>query len=75
MIRPASDRTVLGWALAQIAQLARPYDSKTDQTDHTDQRSETAEEFGAPPEPELTSCPAELTNGTAELPGSRNQSS
>ena len=66
MIPPATDRAVLSCALAQIAQLVGTYDSKTDQTDQTDHRFETAEEFGAPPRPELTSCPPKLTSGTAQ---------
>jgi len=80
MIRPASDRTVLEWALVQIAQLVGTYDSKTDQTDQTDHRFETAEEFGAPPRPELTSCPPKLTSRAARRPAyctpcARNRSS
>jgi hypothetical protein len=80
MTRPALDRAVLSSRLAQIAQLVRTYVSKTDQTDQTDQRFETAEEFGAPPEPELTSCPQELTSGTTQRPAysapcARNRSS
>jgi hypothetical protein len=75
MIPPAPDRTVLGFALAQIAQLAGPYDSKTDQTDQTDQRVKMAEKFGALLCSELTSGPPELTKGIAEPRGSRNQNS
>ena len=68
MIAPAPDRTVLGCALAQIAQLAGPYDSKTDQTDQSDQRIEIAEQFGAPPGQKLTSRYPKLTSGTAQQP-------
>jgi hypothetical protein len=71
---PASNR-IAGGALAQIAQRTGPYDSKTDQTDQTDQRIETADEFGALPDSELTCRPPELTSETMERPGSRHPSS
>ena len=68
MIPPALGRAVLVGRLVHIANLHGTYDSKTDQTDQTDQRLETAEEFGALPAPELTSCPQELTSGTTQRP-------
>jgi hypothetical protein len=66
MILAATDRLVPRCALAQIAQLAGPYDSKTDQTDQTDQRIETAGEFGALFRPKLTSHDPKLTSGTVQ---------
>jgi hypothetical protein len=68
MIPPALDRAVLSAGLAQIAQLIRTYDSKTDQTAQTDQRIEIAEQFGAPPGQKLTSRHPKLTSGPAQQP-------
>jgi hypothetical protein len=65
MIPPAPDRDLFRCALAHIAQLTGPYDSKTDQTDQTDQSLENAEEFGAPSRAELTSGDPKLTNRAA----------
>ena len=64
MIPPAPDPDLFRCALAHIAQLTGPYDSKTDQTD---QSLQNAEEFGAPSRAELTSCPQELTSGDPKL--------
>jgi hypothetical protein len=61
---------VLGRALAQIVQLAGPYDSKTDQTDQTDQRIETAGKFGALFRPKLTSRHSKLTSRADRRSGS-----
>jgi hypothetical protein len=47
MILPTQNRTVLRWALAQIAQLDRVYDSKTGQSGHTGHRVEYAQELRA----------------------------
>jgi hypothetical protein len=66
MIPPATDRLVPRCALAQIAQLAGTYDSKTDQTAQTDQDIENAEEFGTRFGPELTSSHPKLTSRTVQ---------
>jgi hypothetical protein len=66
MIHPAPNRGVLRCALAQIAQLAGTYDSKTDQTAQSDQRLDFAEEFGALSSPKLTSRHPKLTSGTVQ---------
>jgi hypothetical protein len=66
MMPSALDRTVLGGGPAQIAQLAGPYKSKTDQTDQTAQRLDLAEEFGAMLGLELSSVPPKLTSGSTE---------
>jgi hypothetical protein len=47
MILPTLNRTVLRWALAQIAQLDRDYDSKTGQSGQTGHRLENAQELHA----------------------------
>jgi hypothetical protein len=65
---PALDHSVRVGRLAQITQLAGPYDSKTDQTAQTDQHIETAEQFGASLAPELTTRDPKLTGGTAQRP-------
>jgi hypothetical protein len=69
MIPPATNRGVLGCALARIAQLAGPYDSETDQTAQTDQRFDNADQFGALFSLELTSYDPKLTSGTAKRTG------
>jgi len=71
MTRPALDRTVLSSRLAQIAQLMRSYDSKTDQTAQSDQRIGNARKFGAALDQKPTSCHPKLTSGTAHQTHSR----
>ena len=66
MTRPALDRAVLSSRLAQIAQLMRSYDSKTDQTAQSDQRIGNARKFGAPLDQKPTSPHPKLTSRTAQ---------
>jgi hypothetical protein len=66
MTHPALDRAVLSNRLAQIAQLMRSFDSKTDQTAQSDQRIEKVRKFRVPPGQELTSPHPKLTSGTAQ---------
>jgi hypothetical protein len=71
MTRPALDRAVLSSRLAQIAQLMRSYDSKTDQTAQSDQRIGNPRKFGAPLDQKPTSSHQKLTSGTAQQTRSR----
>ena len=71
MTPAAPDHAVLRSAIAQIAQLARTYDSKTDQTAQSDQRIEKAGKFRVPAGQELTSPHQKLTSGTAQRPDPR----
>jgi hypothetical protein len=66
MILPAFDCARLGCSLAQIEQLAGPYDSKTDQTAQTDQRLETAGQFSRLLSAELTRRDLKLTSRTVQ---------
>jgi hypothetical protein len=66
MTPPTRDHPALRGAPAQITQVVRIHDSKTDQTAQSDQRIETAREFGTLLGPELTSRHPKLTSGTVQ---------
>jgi hypothetical protein len=73
MTLPALDSALLSSRLAQMAQLMRSYDSKTDQTAQTDQRVEIADQISVPPGQRLTGRAPKLTSGTDRQPDPRVQ--